>query len=291
MKTQRELDAFVAGLREAHREFQGRLTNRGILRVLARERIRRDPMKLPVAAMTVIQYGRASILVDPDRLRNPSEETFVLAEEYAHAKLHAGELDETTIHLSSCGTYDAREYEADYVARSLMAGPGVEVAYFTPSRRKKAVAQPVRLPWWLDPMADPYVNPYRVGRGEWPMHRSEVRGPRRRRSQKKETLLPGEPAIVYGQLFEPTVFRDRDGVKWELHDVTVDLIDGEIKRAEVELGSARATYRYFVGPNQRRSYRLAKWERRDLIASLVERQLRDAQARPVKRPTEVKRRA
>lgn len=151
----------LAGLRDAHRELQAPLTNRGILRVLAREGIARRPARLPVAAMTVSQYGRSAIVVDPDRIKDVRRETAILAEEYAHAKLHAGDPGEVTIHLSACTPDDPRELEADYVARALLAGPGIEVAYVTPVRPAPAPRRPV----FVYPYPDPYGTPAAVATG------------------------------------------------------------------------------------------------------------------------------
>lgn len=273
MKGQAELDAFVEELRASHWGLRAPLRYAAIRQLLKDQHIPVTIAPMPVPAMTTIQWGMAAIALN-GALRQSSQ-VAVLAEEYAHAMLHREEPGELTIHLSAFGAQDAREYEADYVARSLLAGPGIEVAYFTPPKKKPA-SKPEIPAWWLDPRFDPYMNPYRVGPGQWPLHALEARGPHRRRRVAKDKLLPGEPAIVYGQLFGPPHYRDPDGVKWELHDATVDMKDGTIVRVEVELGSARALFRYFVGPSERRSYRFARWEQRDVKVKHLERQMRES---------------
>lgn len=292
MKSRAELDAIVDGLRDAHRELRTRLTNRGIVRVLARERIPRRPAKLPVPALTVLQYGRAAIVIDPDRVRNPRDETAVLAEEYAHAKLHGGERDEVTIHLSSCDTDDPREYEADYVARCLLAGPGVEVEYRTPERRPSVErsSQPRRpvtvrqVPAAFDPYTAPLAltidrrTPRYGGRaGETPLQRAL------RRVRPAPRPLPSAPCSDADViLYEPggvVRYVDSEGRRWRVYDVAF-----LPERTVVDLGRPIARYRVFVNAvGHRRKYVFRNtWELRDVAERHFERQLRDGVEMPMR---------
>jgi hypothetical protein len=284
MRSQAELDAIVAGLRDAHRELRARLTNRGIVRVLARERIPRRPARLPVPAMTVLQYGRAAIVVDPERVRNPRDETAVLAEEYAHAKLHGGEHDEVTIHLSSCNADDPREYEADYLARCLLAGPDGTVEYRTPADDRPRRPSRVQVP----AAHDPYANPpgIRVERrqpryggvaGETPLQRA-MRLARPLPRPMKAGPRSDEHVILY-ERGGVVRFVDPDGFRWRLYDLAY-----RPQREVVPLGSLTAKCRLFVkSTGEQRRYIFTRWERRDVAVRHLERQLRDAQilrARP-----------
>jgi hypothetical protein len=281
VRSQASLDAVLAGLRDAHREFRAPLTNPGILRVLARERIPRRPAKLPCAAMTVMQYGRAAIVVDPDRLRNPREETAVLAEEYAHAKLHAGEHDDVTLHLSSCGSDDPREYEADYIARGLLAGPGVEIAYLTPPKRSSIARRPptrVTVP----PAFDPYATPAATAFGRrTPRYGGQDGETPLQRAMRMARPLPREmkagPTSDHGIItHSPGRVRyvDREGREWTVWDVAIR--DGV--RTHVPAGAIDARLRYFVNASGgRRRYLFdSKRELRDVAERHFERQLREA---------------
>jgi hypothetical protein len=198
-------------------------------------------------------------------VRNPREETAVLAEEYAHAKLHAGDRDEVTIHISSATSGDPREYEADYVARSLLAGPGVEVAYFIPPRPSRAPsrAKPRRAPmhpaWMLENVYESDVAVYA----------------RRMPLRRVRPVDRSDPVrFQHGK----TQFRDRDGQWWDIHDVRISFgANGQITRSEVSLGDQLARRRYFIGEKgTRRFYSFARFERRAVTASMLERQLRDS---------------
>lgn len=280
MRSQAELDAVIAGLREAHRELRVPLTNRGIVRVLSRERITRDPMRLPVPAMTVIQYGHAAIMIDPDRVRNPRVETEVLAEEYAHAKLHAGDPGEVVVHLYVAHSDDPREYEADYLARALLAGPECPVEYRTPARSRRPTRRATRVV--VPPAFEPYSHPVETtpgrltprygGRdGETPLQRAM----RLARPLRRE--MPSGPASDHGIVtHSPGRVRyvDREGRAWTVWDVVVR---GE-KRAVVTGGAGDARARYFVSAaGARRVYLFdSKRELRDVAERHLERQLRDA---------------
>jgi hypothetical protein len=286
VKSQRELDAIVAGLRDAHRELRSPLTNRGIVRVLARERIPRRPARLPVPAMTVLQYGRAAIVIDPNRVRNPRDETAVLAEEYAHAKLHGGERDEVTIHLSSCDTEDPREYEADYLARCLLAGPGVDVEYRTPKPRQRTDRSsqprrrvPVRT---VPPAFDPYAAPptltierrtpkYGGREGETPLQRA-LRHVRPAPRPMAIGACSDAPLIHY-EAGGVVRFIDGEERPWRVYDVAF-----LPERTVVDLGREVARYRVFVSEaGMRRKYVFRnRWELRDVAARHFERQLREA---------------
>jgi hypothetical protein len=298
VKTQGELDAIVAGLRDAHWTLRAPLRTHGIRQLFRDQGISVATMPLPVPAMTVLQFGRAAISMNSALA--PREQTLVLAEEYAHAKLHAGEPGELTLHLSAIGADDPREYEARYVALCLMAGPGVEVPFTVPARPAKPLPTPHRRPFML-PFPAPYEHvpiredtvPFRRepaygGRlGETPLRAALRRASRRIAS--KGTLRTDAPAPTQRLVYErdgKVRFLDLNGVPWTMWDVVRRVEkDGSVTRHALAPGQPGAVGRYFIDiTGLRRYYRFSKWELRDLAERHLERQLRDATAIPQRIP-------
>lgn len=290
MRSQAQLDAIVAGLREAHRELEAKLSHRAILRILAREGIARRPASIPASAMTVMQYGRAAIVYNPNRLKSPREEVAVLAEEYAHAKLHAGDPGEVVVHVSARASDDPREYEADYVARCLLAGPGVDVVYFRPAPPKGGVPRPA-LPAWM--IIDPYneARPYGGPRSREPKYNGAShhirRGPSvEQRSVRVTTLRTfgaerADPngVIEYSPDFTIAKYRHPEFGQWAVWDIAYFTTAGERKRFVLRGGQTEAAiYRQFRSATGAvRVYRFtSRLEPRTLDTKHLERQLRQA---------------
>jgi hypothetical protein len=284
MKRQSELDALIEELRTSHWALREPLRYASVRQLLKDQRIPVTLALMPVPAMTTIQWGLAAIALSSS-LRQSSQ-VAVLAEEYAHAMLHREEPGELTIHLSAFGAHDDREYEADYVARALLSGPGVDVAYFappklTPARRPHLPRWPA-WPSWAGPIPNPYADDYRCGISR-PDPGSEGASLRRQPRIKPAAVrfkaaAAGTPRIVYDGLFAPPRYQDADGVRWQLRDATVDMRDRGIVRVEVDLGSPRALYRYFISSGgDRRVYRFAKWESRDIVLRRLTMQARESQ--------------
>jgi len=130
--------------------------------------------------MCVTQWGISVIVVRSDL---PARKWVpVLAHEFAHAKLHAGDLGEASFHVAPCTPGDPRERDAQYLATCLLLGPGVDVAWpdvphdepATPVA--PAVVAPVTpsrsgLPPWIKLVVhDPYTDPV-------PVRPTRIRGP------------------------------------------------------------------------------------------------------------------
>jgi hypothetical protein len=282
MRSQRELDAIVAELRAAHWALQHPLRHNGLRALLADQAIPVERRDLCVPALTVLQFGRAAICLS-NRL-NPRESTPVLVEEYAHAKLHAGDVGELTIHLTVMGSDDPREHEAHYVARCLLAGPGIACEYTTPAR------VPTPRPAFPFTFLDPYAGaPWGVtharpeprygGRfGETALQRALRLA--RPLPRPMRAAPPSDAGIItYERDGAKTRVRfvDEEGMRWTIHDIAF-LPD----RTVIEPGRPVAKYRYFVNANgARRLYQFSRWERRDVAPRHCERQLRESTQLPV----------
>jgi hypothetical protein len=284
--TQEHVDAIGEALRELHPELRRPLTWHAVQRVLRRARISYQRVPLDVPAMLISHAGVSVILLNSELPARSHLEA--MTHEFAHIHLHT-DPNEAAYHQWRPDVDDVREVEADYLARCLIAGPDDPVPYLImkPAVRPAArpVAPPRQLPAWF---FDPYADDYKLGvsaRDPGPdVQPAPSRRPRIARPAARFSKTSIEqPKVFFDKLFGPLRYRDGEGRKWDMRDVSVDLIDGAIKRVPVSLGSERAIYRWFLGTNgERRRYRFAKWESREVVARRLTMQLRESTLMPAR---------